>query len=393
MAVQDRGVPTLFVIPLIHVVLGILLFISLLFGQRELTGLTLLIFGMIGGTKLWARASLKDLVCRLTVDKSRMFPGEKLTATVNAENGKILPVWLQLKVPVSPELHTIPGETILENEGGLLWYQREKFQWELTARRRGVHYLGPLNIFAGDIFAFFSRRKKTKEFHQIIVYPRLVPLKLFSLPMHDFFGCPGAKSPVQDPVYILGTRDYQHGRSAKYIHWKASARHERLQEKVFEPTKQEKILLVVDVEQFAQRNARMEFENTIEVVASLAERLDRGGHAVGLVTNGAIKGKGSSIVPIARGHRQLPAILETLARLEMKPRMGPTDLMLYGLVLTWGLTCVHFSYEGDGKILASEEYFTNRKTPVIFFVSRFPEEKKLPKMRHQVHRLEEIRFN
>lgn len=250
---QERGIPTLFVIPFIQFAVGALLFLSLLFGRRDMTVLTILVLGMTGGTRVWAMASLRGLKCRLMISKRKMFAGETLTARVQAENGKILPLLLRLKVPLSPTLHPSPGEVVLTRETSMLWYQRFHFQWELTARRRGVHHIGPLYIFAGDPFAFFSRRERGGDAYQILVYPRLVPIKALPLPMQDFFGCPGAKSPVNDPVYILGTRDYQHGQSAKHIHWKASARHDVLQEKVFEPTKQEKVLLIVDVEQFAGR--------------------------------------------------------------------------------------------------------------------------------------------
>jgi uncharacterized protein (DUF58 family) len=388
---QERGIPTVFVIPFIQLVVVALLFLSLLFGQRNMTALTILVLGMAGGTKLWAMMSLKGLKCRLAVDKRKMFAGEKLTLRIQVENGKLLPLLLQIKVPVDPSLHPSSTETVLTKETSLLWYQRFHFQWELTARRRGVHQIGPLTIFAGDPFAFFSRRERAGDSYHILVYPRLVPLKSFPLPRHDFFGCPGAKSPVNDPVYILGTRDYQPGQSARYIHWKASARHDILQEKVFEPTKQEKVLLVVDVEQFAAANARRNFERTLEVVASLALKLDRGGHAVGLVTNGMLTGGGSSVVAIARSHRQLPAILEVLARLEMKPRMGLVEMMRSGLNLTWGVSGACFSYD-DGAIAAAEQYFSNRKTPVVFFLSRrqASSEKDRPKLRREIRRIGDI---
>lgn len=389
---QTRGVPTLFVLPFIQVVVGALLFLSLLFGQREITALTLLVFVMTGGTKLWAMMSLRGLQCRLMVDKRKMFANETLTVRVHAENGKLLPLLLQLKVAVHPTLHPSPGETVLTKETSLLWYQRFHCQWELIARRRGVHQIGPLYLFAGDPFAFFSQREKAGDSYHILVYPRLVPLKSFPLPRHDFFGCPGDKSPVNDPVYILGTRDYQPGQCAKYIHWKASARHNILQEKVFEPTKQEKLLLVIDVEQFAEANARKQFERTLEVVASLALKLDRGGHAVGLVTNGVLTGGGSSIVPVARSHRQLPAILEVLARLEMKPQRGLMEMMRSSLDLPWGVSGAYFSYEEDGEIAVVEQYFANRKTPVVFFVTRLraAAEKERPKLRREIRRTEDL---
>jgi len=197
---------------------------------------------------------------------------------------------------------------------------------------------------------------------------------------------------VQDPIYILGTRDYQHGQPAKYIHWKASARHHRLQEKVFEPTEQEKVLLVVDVNQFASLKAKEEFEHTLEIVASLAVRMDKRRYALGLVTNGAVVGGGPAIVPIARNRQQLPAILEVLARLQMESNGDLIDTLRRGLEVHWGVSCVHFSYEEDGTVLAAEQYFKHRKTPVLFFVCRprIPSGKEGSKVWHKIHCVDDI---
>jgi uncharacterized protein (DUF58 family) len=177
---------------------------------------------------------------------------------------------------------------------------------------------------------------------------------------------------VQDPVYILGTRDYQNGQPSKYIHWKASARQHRLQEKVFESTQQEKVLLVVNVDPFARREAEEDFEHALEVVASLAVLLSQQGHSVGLVANGKVKGGGPAIVPVARNDQQLPAILELLARLQMKPDRDLKELLRHKLTLTWGISCIYFSHEEDQTVFSAEEYFTQRRTPVVFFVCRPP---------------------
>ena len=391
---QDRGVPTIFVIPLIQFFVGLLLFIALLHGQRDLIVLALLVFGMVFGAKLWTRISLSGIKCHSMVDKRKVFPGEKLTLKIKAENKKFLPVWLRMKVPITGPIYPSSGERTLAKEDSLLWYQRAHFDWELIAHRRGVHQIGPPHIFAGDLFAFFSREKEAEEFHHIIVYPRLVPLKSFSLPRRDLFGVPGARSPVQDPIYIVGTRNYQHGQPAKYIHWKASARYNRLQEKVFEPTEQEKVLIVVDVNQFVSHEAEEEFEHTLEIVASLAVRMDKRGYAVGLVTNGTSVGGGPTIVPIARNPQQLPAILEVLARLQMESKGDLLDVLRRGLELRWDMSCVHFTYEEDGTVVTAEEYFKHRKTPVIVFVCQhhvtLGEDRS--KVGRKIHCLEDICF-
>ena len=370
MEAQDRRVPTLFIIPLILFLVGSLLFIALLHGQKDLTILAFLILSVASGAKVWSRMSLLKVKCYSMVDKLKVFPGEKLTLEVNAENAKFLPIWLRMRVPVDGPLHPSSGEETFEKDSGLLWYQKVRFQWDLIAHRRGVYRIGPPHLKVGDLLGFFPREKDAHDVIHVIVYPRLVPVKPFSLPRRDFFGIPGARSPVQDPIYILGTRDYQPWQPARYINWKASARHSRLQEKVFESTEQEKALFVVEVDQFANNKAEEEFEHTLEIVASLATRFERRGCAVGLATNGLVFGGGPGIVPVARNPHQLSVILEVLARLKMEPGGKLLDKLQRGMGPARGLSCVHFSYEEDVATVAAESYFKRRKTPVVFFVCR-----------------------
>ncbi|MFH1487831.1 MAG: DUF58 domain-containing protein [Pseudomonadota bacterium] len=392
MEAEEGRVPSLFTLWLVLFFVGLLLFISLLHAERDLAILAFLVLGLAGGAKLWSRLSLKGLRCSFTLDKGKVFPGEELTFSAKAENAKFLPVWLQITLPLNGPITPSSGETTLTHEGGLLWHQRVRFQWGLTARRRGVHAVGPPQIRVADPLGFFPRLRQQGAASQVLVYPRLIPLKPFSLPRRELFGLPGSKSPVQDPVYILGTRDYQHGRPARHIHWKASARHDRLQEKVFEPTEQEKVLVLVDVHPFEAHKASEAFEETLEAVASLTVDLDRRGYAVSLATNGVIHGGGSGIIPPTRNSHHLPDILELLARLEMRQTGDLTDTLLRGLDIPRGVTPVHFSYEASGVMAQVEEYFTRRKTPVVFFVWRVPsaEEGEGAGVRSRILTLDEI---
>ncbi len=367
---QEHRVSSIFIVPLIVFFVGVLLFIALLHGQRDLTVFSILILGVVTGARLWSSYGLSGIRCSSTVDRDKVFPGERLSLTVKAENAKFLPVWLQMTVPVASPLHPDSERAAFTEESGLLWYQKARFQWDLVAQRRGVHRVGPPYIKAADIFGFFPRNREEHESLHVIVYPRLVPLRPISLPRRDLFGVPGSKSPVQDPVYILGTRDYQQWRPARYIHWKASARHNRLQEKVFEPSEQEKVLLAVEVSHFSKHNAEQGFEHTLEVVASLAVRLDQRGFAVGLATNGAVDGGGPTIVPIERNPGQLPAILEVLARLHMEAKWDLIAVLRHTFELPWGVSCVHFSYEEDEKTQHTEGYLQQRKVPIVRVVCR-----------------------
>jgi uncharacterized protein (DUF58 family) len=365
METPERSLPSVFTVPLTEFVVGICLFIALLYGQRELTLLGLLVLGITIGTRQWSRLCLSGIRCSVTVDKHKLFPGESFALRVSAENGRFLPVWLQMRVLFEGAFDPASEAMSFTGECGLLWYQKVRFNRELVARHRGVYRVGSTRMRVGDLFGFFPREKKTAGDMQVIVYPRLVPLKPFSLPSRDFFGVPGARSPVQDPIYILGTRDYQHGQPARYIHWKASARHHRLQEKLFEPSEQKKILLAVDVSRFEKADASENFERTLEVAGSLAVQSDQRGYALGFVTNGVVQG-GASILPLGRSSQQLPGILEILARLKMRANGSLADIMYHALALPWGVSCVHFACEPDEGTRAMAQYLAHRKVPVVF---------------------------
>ena len=370
MADSDTGNrrSSVFVEPFILLLVGVMLFIALLNKQTSLTVFCMLVFAMFAGAKGWSRLSLTGVRCGLTADKKKLFPGEELLLTARIENNKFLPVWLQAALVIDGRLRVDTGDMPLTRDSGLLWYQQVRFDWRLTAPGRGVHRVGPLRLAVGDPMGFCSLQKQAADFYEIVVYPRLVSLNPLLLPWRDFFGVPGARSPIEDPVYIHGTRDYQYRRPARFIHWKASARYNRLQEKVCEPAEQEKILLLVCADRFSEDETGEAFERGLEVAASLALEFARLRYAVGLATNGHVTGGGRAILPVTRNRNQLSEILETMARLEARPRESLVNMLQRGLTMPWGVTGVCLFYRNDAGSRALKEYFNRRNIPLVMIV-------------------------
>ncbi len=361
--VQVRRVPSLFVTSLSLCFVGLLLFVALVYDRYDLAALCLLLVILSVGLKLWVHVSPSGMEWDLSVETTRIFAGESCALKARAQNRKFLPVWMEVSIPVaSPRSE----ETRVTAESSLLWYQAAHFTWEVTALKRGVTRIGTATITTGDLFGFFTTERERTEAAAVIVYPRLVPLRPISLQRLEFFGTPGGKSPVTDPAYILGTTDYRQGRPARFIHWKATARHHRVQEKVFESTRQEKVLLVVDTEQFFQRRAEDPFERTLEVVASLAVQLDRQGCALGLLTNG-VTGGGPLSVPVSRSPGRLTAILEALSRLDVQPGETMAEVLRRLPGTPWGTTCLYFAYEEDDAARVAKAHLMRCKAPVLFF--------------------------
>jgi uncharacterized protein (DUF58 family) len=125
-------------------------------------------------------------------------------------------------------------------------------------------------------------------------------------------------------------RDYQHGDSLRHVHWKASARLQSLQVKVFEPTTTFKVALFFSVDSFMGNGAINEegFELGISVAASLAFHVIEQGSPAGVFVNtrGVDSGQAVSLAP--SGNRdQLTSILEALAKVTASSS-GPFELFL-----------------------------------------------------------------
>lgn len=375
---QDRE-PTIVNSLLAAFFAGIFLFLALLYRQNDLSLLAILILLVFGGTRTWTGMSAARIRCDSAMDSERVFPGESIILATTVENNKWLPVWL--KIMWSFDRALVPEgdmHNICRQEAAVLWHQSIKFRQTFVALRRGVYQVGPPVICTSDFLGFFEKEASARNVDHIVVYPRLVPLRPLNARKRDLFGVPGARSPVKDPIYILGTRDYQPARPSRYIHWKASARHRKLQEKVFEPSEQEKVLLALDVAGFEKSNREETFEHTLEVVASLAARIDRRGFAVGLAANGILKGGMSALIPIARGPGQIPSILEALARIQARPSGSAESIIRLFLGSQQGISCVHFCYEEDGSLTELEQIYQKRQIPVTFMIcSRNPDSRPL----------------
>ena len=341
---QDRGT-TAFSYPLILFVVSIVLLVSLLSHYGALSLLAALVLLLMAILKSFSVISLTGVSCSIQVDKKRVFPQELVILRTDIANNKFLPIWVQIKWPVGHALGIDDEPSSAPQESGVLGYQHVRFNRYLKALRRGVYQVGPSHISTGDFFGFFKSPKSFDKVEEIVIYPRLVELKKVELPRHDLFGTPGDQSPVKDPVYIMGTDDYHPSSPARHIHWKASAKHSRLKEKIFEPSKQGKIMAVLDVAAFENDDAVDPFEYTLEIIGSLLVQWTEKRISVGFMTNGLVDGGEVTAVPSSSTPGQLTTILEVLARVQMKQKSDLPHVMQRNFGQRRSLHYAYFCYQ------------------------------------------------
>jgi uncharacterized protein (DUF58 family) len=369
MSSEEYQQQSIYSVGLTQVLAGVFLMIALLNAQRGLIFLLIILLVIMTGARLWSGLSLRHLSIGARVDRHRLFPGETLQATIRIENRKWLPLRFHVEMFAADGLQPQEDDPTRGRTCGLLWHQGMEISWKLTALQRGVFPLGSSRLRGGDFFGFFAGEMMTQGFpREILVYPRIVALKPVALPGMDFFGIPGACSPVQDPVYILGTRDYQCRQPSRNIHWKASARRSRIQEKIFEPSAQAKVLLLLDVASFAAGSGAA-FERTLEAVASLALQYDRKGYALGFLSDGVVQ-QGPAHVPVSHGAHRLTALLDVLARLRMQVLQPLSQLLPHYLFRQWGLSAVCFAYEENAATHSIRTLLKHRKIPLASVVCR-----------------------
>ena len=198
------------------------------------------------GSSLWTRIAPYRLSLLFRLDRHRLFPGEIAHLEITIRNAKPLPFYLSIEGP----FHLL-GQTIV------MPFAKLHHAWNMPLTRRGVYPLRACTLSFGDPFGLSSTRRTLPLHEEIVVYPRLKRIEGSIAQFQEFFGLHPAKGLVEDPAAYAGTRDYTGSRPARFIHWKASARIGKIQEKIFEPTSHAKILVIVKVEGFARQLSRL----------------------------------------------------------------------------------------------------------------------------------------
>ncbi|MDY7040286.1 MAG: DUF58 domain-containing protein, partial [Chloroflexota bacterium] len=274
---------------------------------------------------LWNRYALSGVQYERTLSERRAFIGETVELTVSIANRKLLPLsWLHVEddfpsaLPVGDyelEPTAQPERGYLSHLLAMRWYERVSRRYCLRCEQRGYFQLGPAHLQSGDIFGLFTTKATAPRLGWLIVYPRVLPIEALELPPKDPFGEVKARQRMfEDPGRTIGVRDHQPQDSFRRIHWKATARRQALQSKVYEPSTSHNLVIFLNVATFARhwegtRPALLEW--TISAAASIAGYGIEQRYIVGLVANGSLPRSDQPIKVLpSRNPRQLTRILE-----------------------------------------------------------------------------------
>jgi len=303
-----------------------------------------LCFGIIILSYIWAKFSLSPITIECTAREYRQQIGQYFKEKFVINNQSILGrLWLEIQ-DVSA-LNDQPGSVVISH---LAPNESRTFLTRTLLAQRGKFPLGPLKIISGDPFGIFRASSLAQVKHHVLVYPQIFKLDGFpTLPGYLTGGHQKKQKTTEVPPYAAGVREYQPGDPLSRIHWKTTARRDRVMVKEFEQDPQTQVWLFIDcnssyaagidhLDTGSHRGASQigriyqgelvpphTFEYLISAAGSVADYYIRQNYNVGLASSGEIWFD----LPMERGERQYQKLMEAFALIKCDGNTPVTELV------------------------------------------------------------------
>jgi len=203
---------------------------------------------------------------RTDVDPTRVTVGDPATGRIEVRNlsGRgMLPLLVELPVGRSAARFTLPSLGAGKSHEEL---------FVVPTERRGVIQVGPATTVHGDPLGLVRRTMEWTEQTELFVHPMTTSLEpLGAGLLRDLEGQVTPDLSMSDLAFHA-LREYQPGDDRRYIHWRSSAKHDRLLVRQFLDTRRSHLAVVVDTTPEVYTGEDAAVELAISCAASLAVR-------------------------------------------------------------------------------------------------------------------------
>jgi uncharacterized protein (DUF58 family) len=284
----------------------------------------------------WSRNGLVGVRYRRQLGAAHVAFGDDMPLAIEVWNQRRLPLaWLRADDDASPgvevrERDLVTDETkpaVLRNAWTLRPYERVVRRFHVTADRRGVHTLGPVELSIGDPFARRAASEERDTTDTFLVWPRVIPTT--ELAPTDRWGDldRAHQGLTEDPSRFAGVRPYAPGDPVRRVHARTSARLDHPMLKRFEPSRDHEVIVALDVQTtdgpaWDLGLTEDEVEALYVVAASVVRQLARRRVSFGFLAAG-YTGAETRIarVPVSSAPGQAERVLDLLARLSSHASM------------------------------------------------------------------------
>jgi uncharacterized protein (DUF58 family) len=293
-----------------------------------------LLLALLVGAYGWAWLNLRGLRVERETYTLRSQVGETARERITVRNTWPIPrLWVELLDHSDMPDHGLGFVTYLPAHDRRRWVIRT------PCTIRGKFTLGPVTLASGDPFGIFRIERTINQTSEVLVYPQTTPLPGFNLPSAELQGGQETRTRTHYVTpNVANIREYQPGDSLNRIHWRSSARAEKLMVKEFELDPTAEVYLVIDMQervqqrlitaampssQAEQRQIESTEEYIVQAAAAITRHLLDQNRPVGLVAWGQQR----ELIPAERESRQLYKILEALAILRAYGAQTLTEVL------------------------------------------------------------------
>lgn len=204
------------------------------------------------------------------------------------------------------------------------------------AKERGVIRITNIEFFFPHLLTFHDVLLRFKKIYgtEIVVYPKPIPVGgIENFPYIQIGNQTSRFSPFEDTMKLQGTKEYSSSDPFNRIHWKASAKEQKLQSKLFERDHHVSWAIMINVAQKSRIGNVYISPNTekyISQAAYLCQVIIKQGFPVALYINSKGLGARPYVLESGTGIEHLKKIMEYLARFDES-----TEIMDIGKMLEW----------------------------------------------------------
>ena len=270
---------------------------------------------------LWTKLSMRGISAGADDQPSLAQVGERVEESVWLDNSSLLPrPWLHIE-----DIGDVPG-LASEVMGVPTRGSRNWTKLGTRADKRGRFHWGPLRVTASDPFGLFETTRIIGEKRELVVYPAPFPVDDFVISSAEETGdAPDYRATSQFTPNVVSVRRYTVGDSLNRIHWKSSAKLNRLMVKEFETEVQSDLAILLDLNAAVQVGEGLNGteEVSVTVAASIARYLLEFDNGVGF----SAIGDSEYTIPNGTGDRHMWRILEALALCKAEGRVSLRELL------------------------------------------------------------------
>lgn len=368
------------------VILFVLVFSQVWLRQTIILQCIFLILGILISSFIWGSLSTYGITLTRTSLSRREKLGQIIEERYEIINQSRLPkLWIEVV-----DESQLPGKNAHKTLTSINPNQARIFQHLRRLSKRGEFELGPTKIESGDPLGLFSKSIYFFANKRILVLPFSFTIESVKSTQGTLTGKRAIRKTAKDTtVYASSVREHSPGDPLNRIHWRSTAKKDRLMVKEFEEEPHSNVWIFLDADKrfvyslenqakddeeiayskniFIEKYILPEdsFEYAIAICSSLVEYFIRTNRAVGLASS---PGKIITHTP-EKGERQLSKIIDTLAFIKPEGELPFGAFILSQMAfLTRGAAVYLITSNYASEIIVTVDQLNRRGNKVVLII-------------------------